>query len=351
MKIYHKIFKVFLVTQLIASHSLAVTWIRGVNTELSDFRGILRAEGEATSILDQQLKARPQAVAQKELLQTFENAQREFLTGSLERAQALFVQIANQKKDQDWNESSRLAIYFSLLRLGQLKSPGNEQDRYLSEAISFDPERLAEKDVFPPPMIQRLEELKSALQKQIVIWQQPIEKNFEVMIVDGRPIYLREQPKVEIWPGSHRVTFLSSTFQPYQAIGSQQELATIRPPNQVRFVEGSCQEPTLNFSPTDSLTVVFPNHCLRHFSKGKWLAMSLPEKKPIDLSVHSEEVDQGSSLPAAPTIETVAPKKWYHNKWMWIGAGAVLASAVGYAVYAGQNGGGRDTTVVQPTHQ
>lgn len=350
MKFCHKKLAVLLSLQMIFGPAHALTWVRSTGVDPASFRGILRAHGQGVSVLDKLVAQRPAGAAHQELLRLFERAQKEYLTGSLEQAQALFLQIEGKAFDQDWNEAGRKIIFYAILRLAQARSEGSERDQFIVKAIAFTPDETPESDVFPPPLIERFIELKASLKNQVVSWRTTQARDYEILLLDGRQIYLKDFTEVKIWPGTHRMTFLSSAFKSVETIGDEKQLASFSPVLQVRLVEGNCESPHLNLDrhDKDDVYVVFSDECVRRFEKGKWLAQNTnPDLKPNDETAATTEANSVPTLVTEPNNE----KKWYHNKWVWIGGGVLLAGIVGYAISSNQSGSGGSTTVIEPTHR
>ena len=94
--------------------------------------------------------------------QDFDQAQVEFIDGSLVKAKQKFSTVVSKYGEKPGLPSKeRRLIHYSLLRVAQLTESKVNQDRSIHAAIEFAPDLLPDRKIFPPPFYRKYIKLRN----------------------------------------------------------------------------------------------------------------------------------------------------------------------------------------------
>ncbi len=327
--------------------------VRAPELSLVEFRGIQRALPETVSLADRQAPNDRQEADSRQMTSLFAEAQKEYLGGSLDRAKQLYAQVAEHRFDYSWGPGLRRMFVFALLRMAQMADP-TEESLHLQRAVEFDPTHDMDESVFPPPLVAAFNKVRGEVRGALIKWP-PELKGYETVLINGRPVRLNPGAQLDLVGGTQRLDFLSSAFEAVVVMGGANEIKNLKLAPRAPLVSGNCGAPALHpsLSTLGRVTVVYPDSCVRVRVKGVWQTDdSTKNLQGLDLRVTDSE--SPNSVPIIRDAPEPGTQKWYHNKWVWIGAGTVTAAIV-TAVLISQNrranGGGGTTIVEQPVHR
>ena len=195
------------------SESFAGVWIASPDTPPLEFKAHVMALGKGKKTYAQNrweyLKKQTKGFRLKNRIT---KAQAAYLSG--DSSKKLFQSIADMAYVGDWNEEQRRVILYALLRLAQLSDSPNEKKAFLIFASRFITEDLSstwpEYNLFPPPLVERLNQLKSGQTSFLIDWRKRF-PHHEIVLVNGKKM----KGKTRLNEGRYRITALSSTHAPY----------------------------------------------------------------------------------------------------------------------------------------
>lgn len=241
------------------------------------------------------------------MLSRLKKAQFEFLEGSLQKSVKEFQAIVDMRFSANWGKKEREAIHFSFLRLAQLEKNKIKRRNYLKKAYSFSPKIKANSQLFPPPLISEYNAIKKELKPKV--WPLPegadVFSHIQINGVkkDGNTSF------VQLFPGTHRIQFLSNKYEPVHFVvnTSNIEEIKIRP---MPLARGNCLQPQ------------FSNQ--------------LPKQIPhiyLTPNCQGEKIQPKNTIPVVgiaglPKGESRKKIEFYESKWFWIGMSVVAAGVL-----------------------
>lgn len=311
-----------------SDHSIPL--IRSASASQLEFEAYAHANGRKTyaEFLD-----RPSQSSSETLSRLVERAQEAWIDSSMVVAQNLFHEIANLAFESDWREPEREAIHYALLRLAQLTEPGAEQGRWLERANAFDWTRRADPSLFPPPLLERLQQVRESMAKRArPVRLDKIFPDARVVRINGRRVDLKDRSAVQLPDAQYRVSAYSDAWPAVSQTLPLNELLSYS--NRLKpLATGSCSSPAggeTAMSQWNAVDVYYEAGCLARREPSGWLKDN-SNGSPAQPSL--SQVPDGSSLnwpsiPAEPSSRSSLSRR----SWIWVGVSA-LALGAAYALY------------------
>jgi hypothetical protein len=344
------IFRLILIWQLFYTPLAHAEYlVRAPQAAPQVFDTALAAHTNLQSWLSSTQAISPTPEQKEQLEQQLTKAQRAFLEDSLESAREQFKKVTAMALEADWDEGSRNAINFAYYRLAQLSENSVEQKYWLRRALIFCQEMRVDRASFPPPLVAAAQLERSTLDREALRWEPAKSfRGYEQVLINGRPVVIQEDLVIPLWPGSYRITAVSNVHAPFTQVLKADDLPDFRL-NRPPLLSGSCAAPSwqAGTQKRTDLVAFYGEDCLKAYRNEQWVDLSpQPDAHKLDLQPHPDE----NALPmAAPgQVEILPPRHWYQNKWLWIGAAAVVVASVTLAVVNSQH---RDAPAAEPTHQ
>jgi len=255
-------------------------------------------------------------------------AQLEFLEGSLEKAQNLFLNIVKRRFDRNWDMAQRQRVLYSLLRLAQMESDHSKQAHWLEEAVSFDKTYSPDRRAFPPPLVEKLSSIKQNQSTKVFRLPESVTSSTSIFVNGRKGNFV--DGLIQLLPGIYRFTFIDPYFEQESIVISAKELEKLKL-KQIRFASGDCYNPQPEMAKSIH-GILYSGNCIKtrnHQSK----PLFVPQKiitKPV------------------PTIEKKKKSFWSKNKF-WIIAGGVVASGITAWQLSQGEDGTSPTGVASPT--
>ncbi len=337
----------------------AVPLLRSAEVTAVESEGF--AEAMQRQLISQSLDQAPEGATDK-LGILLQHAQESWLSGSIDSARENFAKMIEQALREDWRAPERETIVYAMMRLAQVSKNDFERDGILRRALVFAPDARIDEDLFPPPLVQRFQDLKNAggeaserpSKKGVIrIRLKSIFKSAEFVRINGKKYPLDSDLDLALWPGEYRVSVFSDFALPLVMIMSEDELLHFSY-HPTLLASGTCREPKLNVASTSvKVDVLFAKGCVRTWELNHWLPRPLGERQNGSSETPKSDIEQLSSIPSNGTIPSEwlphpeespswsgAPKEtqlWEKKEtWIWVGVTAVVAGAV-YAIYQNQH--------------
>ncbi|MGE3684211.1 MAG: hypothetical protein AB7G93_21015 [Bdellovibrionales bacterium] len=275
-----------------------------------EYEATLKADSSLHSPVDTIQQLRPSVENRRRLQSGLAEAQKAFLGETRDHAIQRFVEVSALLTADDWKRVEREALLFSFLRLAQLARDPTERDKWLLESLRLGRDMHADPTLFPPPLLDRWEELRAETARQALPrkWLD----DWPLILVNGRPCSRTSCEPLYAVPGKNRITFLSDCWLPVTAELEVDRLAKFQP-KRVPWVSGSCAQPILH-AEAASLGAGRPFLSLACASKDREIRLTPP-------------VQATTSFPVLPPSEG-PPRKLYHSPWFWTGIGVIAAAIV-----------------------
>ena len=284
-----------LVLAIFAEPAMATVLYRAPKTSRLDYKAALKADTEGVSPADHHLRTHPLASAREALIAATTAAQEAFVSGSKDSARAEFEKVVAMMTSDDWSASDRQIFLHAYFRLAQLESNELKQRQWLAHALLAGEDLKPDADLFPPPLLRTWSQIRAELPRRKV----SVEGDWSLVLLNGRPCRIAEctLPQVE---APVRVTLLSDVWVTWSSVLEASRTEKLSP-SKVAWVEGSCAQPEYHKSAASERRLV------------------CDPKGPLNLK----------PVAAAPSIpKPVDDKKFYQNKWLWAGVGAVVVGII-----------------------
>ncbi|MCB0378781.1 MAG: hypothetical protein KDD33_09835, partial [Bdellovibrionales bacterium] len=242
-------------------------------------------------------------------------AQFEFLDGSLEKAAKHFETTVDMKWEKNWNHDQRAVIHFAHLRLAQLQKRQKSQDHWLLLALQFSSKIKPDSNLFPPPLLDRYNQLKSRVTSQL--WPLPEgSAEFDKIIVNGEELPMGST-FFQSSKGMVHVQFLSNRFQSITIVEDAKNIVN-QTLAKIPLLSGNCLRPIFQVD--------------KHLNNVKGFLDKECTVRPLN-----------AQHPLAATIEPSSPqttsKKAFQSRWVWWGL-AIASAVVTWQVIENQNQSG-----------
>ncbi len=326
-----------------ANFALGDVIIKAPSSSLPEYLAYVKTTSRAQTLANHQdRELRKEARTQRDsLIQTFQSAQREFLSGDLKTALKLFQDVASTRHQVHWPPEERFVIHYSLLRAAQLSSTEQGRHHWLQKAIEFDWTEDPDPVVFPPPLIESYKSWKENLAfvelRPWILWPKA-----HGLLINGRrfavsPGEVIQVPKAE----NLLLSILSHSHLPLSTQSSTRELRQVKFDTKA-LAEGSCSQPHWPLSQRD-----YPIFSSVYFNSECVVTNPKPAVIGIASSPHFEKAlrrkTNFSHLPAQPEMPSA---KSSSTTWLWLGA-AVIGSSILLHNYRSELSGSRDSGLSQ----
>jgi len=381
-------FTLFLViiSHLCSSYAASAALVVGTPaTSIENIRSYIRAVPGSQSYARQKISSKPEAKNLERLESAFAHAQKTFFQNTTEKARDAFEAVLGLRLEADWTQAQQQVFISSALRVFELSSKERKASAVITAAIAG-PKTQLDESVFSPST----KEAFLLAQTEIKYTSVPVTgwmKSFEWLRFNGRDYDIADVHKIRVPQGKFRFSFYSSRFQDVTMVTTADGLL-LRKVQPSPLLTTNCK-PTKQFDFEQNLTRLDADQLCQ---KQKSLARSLPPKikpaapvesartitKPKARTQQLEFEAEHSptpleSQPAAsvesprtiaepkagtqqlqlqaehslPPLESRLPqtnqtlaktqtsKKWYQNKWTWIGVS--LAAVAFIAIDQSQN--------------
>ncbi len=273
-----------------------------------------------------------------QLHETFEQANDNFLNGSVELATKQFRDVSELQWSCDWRERDRKLISEAQMRLAQLAPSEEQKKSWLMTLSSFDPTYSPPTNVFPPPLVTDWNSARNSVSTK-TLFVSKYSATYVKVVRNGRPFTIGKK-SIKVPAGQARYTFYSDSHYPKTVIMEPNEIAQADL-SSAPYLNGDCK----NFE----------------FQKpAQWKAGARlffdPEcviEKPDNtlFTAQTLATPSVSSLPNAIDMqleEDRMPKKnWVRRNAVWIGTAAAI---IGTAIVISEMSKRKDTqTVITPT--
>jgi hypothetical protein len=276
-----------------------------------DYRSALKASEEYTPPTALYLRQHPSPLNREALLNLFTEAQKSFLSGATAEAQRRFLAIVDFVTQDDWQKTDHEVFLTASLRLAQLDSDYDQQTRWLLRSLEFGGDIQADPALFPPPLLERREELRKTSPRAQIPAQWFVD-GWTVVLINGVAC-TADKCSAPFESSPHlRVTFLSDQWLPYTKEIKGSDFAELQP-RQTAWLTGACGK-----SEFHKLAASVSE------KKGFWgLNCEAPARK---LALQPQTQVQPETLPRLEFKEKSTPL--YKNKWLWMGVGLVTAAII-----------------------
>lgn len=331
------------------------------STEVSEIEAEGYAEAMQRQMISQSLDRPPEGATEK-LGTLLQHAQESWISGSIESARENFSKMSEQALQEDWREPERETIVYAVLRLAQIAKNDLERDRLLRHAIVFSSDTHVDEELFPPPLLNRYQELKNTESEiaakgsaQNRVRLRTLFKGASFVRLNGKKYSLDSDAELILQPGEYRISIFSDSSLPVSLQMSASEIANFKyTPTPLAF--GTCEEPRLAATSTSvQVDVLFSKSCVRTWASNHWLSRDLQKNRSTrvdgEADGHQESAtsvsgisgviptewlphpDESQGWPVQPSEKSVWGKK---ETWIWIGVTAIAAGTA-YAIYQNQH--------------
>lgn len=288
--------------------------LRGPGVDEAEYQAYLQVTGSYRSYADEFRRQHKKSKARQELLRKLSDAQEIFFSAKLDQAAAAYKEVVGFSLLADWEYSERKAIHQAFLKLAQMAKTEQEKDQWVTQAIEFSADIEADRQLNPPPLVERYETLRSSY--KFVVFR-PIEglSDFEMIVVNGREYKINPQTKISLSRGPQRITLISNHFRPVTQVLSGPDVIHWQAPR-AAMVAGDCENPRWMAKDISQWKIYFNSSCVKSgdSSVEPTLADLRPQQPPLSSSMTTPPQKPKSSF------------SWLENKWVWIGLGAVTAA-------------------------
>ncbi|MCB0393979.1 MAG: hypothetical protein KDD25_05440 [Bdellovibrionales bacterium] len=290
--------------------------------------GFIKTQVNAISLQDHLIQNLPEHKLEEKLLLEFENAQKYFLSADVSNAIAGFKRVIELSASNDWSYSSRKIIHFCYLRLAQLNGPPYSETW---DALAFDSSMKIDLSLIPPPVVEAYNQNKKTLNfKTIEIG------SGQRVLVNGK--LLLESTQVPDLDADFRITVIANDSPPSTVIWNPKEGEWIAP--KVEPITGDCatfDEKKFSWLAKNT-QILFKGNCVFNSSSAQTslhLSQRNGEKaKPENRFKADKDLDllprQDNDQNPIFKSQIDESESWIQNKWVWIGAGALVA---GFIIY------------------
>lgn len=275
----------------------------------------------------------------KQLENEFENAQSKFISATWSDAILRFKKISEMAFTQDWDNSGRQIIFYSLLRLAQLES--SEQKYWLQKASQFAPDLSPDPDVFSPQLQKEFELTLRKEKEQSRRWNPYLQlKSIDSVYVNGRHI---NDSSIILLRGKQRITISSHSHMPIHLVTTAEELQRLNI-NWNDASTGDCDHITIHkemneLRGVEKIKVFVNDSCvLEETANGEW-------QKVIDNKFVASKVKQNSLVAFSQTSLQPNAAPFWKKGWFWTTIIGVAVGAVIYTDYQSKN------KTIRPTHE
>lgn len=269
-----------------------------------EYAARLQTSADLVSPTDAYLKQHPLPASRERLLQRFADAQKAYLENSLPEARERFTEVVELVLSDDWNKSDREVLLHAYLRLAQID--GTQSEHWLLQALMLGPGLELDRNLFPPPLLKQLAELRTRSASAPV---RRLLGDWPRLLINGVSCTAAQCPEFPLSAFPARVTFLSDTFVPVTVRVPLSALSGLKI-ERTALVQGRCGSPS------------FHARAGEFAAKDAFFGLACESQNQLQLQPQPRVPNAlDMTLSAGPTR---AP--FYHSKWFWIGLGVVTTA-------------------------
>ncbi|PIT99914.1 MAG: hypothetical protein COT74_07275 [Bdellovibrionales bacterium CG10_big_fil_rev_8_21_14_0_10_45_34] len=328
-------------TSMVDRYDEVPVLVQHVSTTNEEFENALSKHPDMQTYTQYSQAHRLHPKIASEIEAKLEMGQRALWANDSAQAKQIFESISSDRFSQDWTDSLRETIFYSLVMTAKLSLVSSRRDQLLREAIAFAGDiklqdhwlNKAEKELFQKHKTQ----LEAA---QLKLELNSIARNYEIVMLNGRVFETKDAGAISVPPGTHRITLVSNKYQTQSFILDSQQLVQTRPIN-VSLVQSSCE------TASEALLDLETKAYLVEGEKFCELTTHISPKTKHDQQNSQNSRDLGSGKDEIDTRFQVATQSLTdsNNKkvptWLWvIGGAAVSFFLISQFAQAQQSGSG-----------
>ena len=230
-----------LITQMAFS---ATVVIPSATASKADYEAYLAAHPEWQTPAEELSNRLVPAEKRNQLIETYARAQAEFIGADPAKAVPLLEDILRDINSEDWGPAERRILFQSALRRAQLADEG-AKPKWLKLAITVGSDGEVDPNLFPPPLLESLAQLKKDLPKIPV--RHLIPEGWDRVKVQGLSYSTKSDQLIPDTGEPVRISWISNLYQPESAVLPLQKASKAHLQAQA-WVDGSCDSP--RFRPT-----------------------------------------------------------------------------------------------------
>ncbi|MCB0350117.1 MAG: hypothetical protein KDD38_02970 [Bdellovibrionales bacterium] len=204
-----------------------VVMFRGENETETEFEAQKLARNQSVGFDDFVAKQSAPALLIENLNQSFLVAQDHFLKSEIGVIENDWLDVTAFAHKADWAKPQREMIQTAYLRLAQIASDATSTRKYLLEALCYDDEFVPDQKLFPPPLIEQYNSLKSHIPKKELTFISA--EGFSYALINGVQHRISSRTPLHIRPGTKRITYLSPTYMPVSRVLDTSEIIKYQP--------------------------------------------------------------------------------------------------------------------------
>lgn len=239
-----------------------------------------------------------------------------YFQGKILKAQMGFINIAQQKWNQDWTKQQRAWIYFSFLRLSQIATHLPKKYSLIKEAIAFAPDKRPDSSVFNPPFLKLYLKLHTETKWSYITDYLKLQ-NYEKIIINGKVFAIAPSMKIPVDSSQQfRLSLVSNKNAVYSNITNYESFSSTHLLQQA-LVTGICDK--FKSHSNYKYAIFFANTCIKNTKKS---AAKLKNAK-LNLFLKS------NLTPLKDDHKQKKPKTIKKQTWVLITLGVIGAVIIG----------------------
>ncbi len=275
-----------------------------------EYRAYLAAHAACVTPTEALVRMRPSTAVREKLVHDFADAQKAFLGTDSGLARTKLESLINQIPNQDWSSGDRQVFFKSAMRRAQLAVNDPEMEMWLRHALTIGYEFNPDHTLFPPPLIQRWQQVKQKIQTRKV-QVAGLNVDWSQIMINGVSCTADVCPAFPDTDIPVRITWLSDKWQPYTAIIKLSQLPQEIPARRA-WVAGECRSPQF-----DRAANIFRD-------KQPFFGLDCEKSQATSANLNLTPVSGRLNMFEPPKKE----RPLYKSPWLWAGVGAVIAIVV-----------------------
>ncbi len=289
------------------------------------YQSKIDTQSDFISVIDWYFRIHPSETNKTRLVELLEDAQMKFVSANPKSSTKSFQDIIDLALVDDWKAEHREVFLYASLRLAQLTEDLKERDKFIRIALSHSFKIEPEKDIFPPPLLRRFDEIKGELQTSDL---EPMKfrSKWDAVLINGVMCTLESCPSLVISDIPMRVTWLSNQWQTATELRSSKELSREEyqePSPNKPWIRGSCLKSSVDgFADQDfDAEAYFKDDCK--------VANKNLELKPM--------LTTSEGVPLASPSPGHSKTSWLRSPWLWAGVAGAAAVVIWQTNKQGKN--------------
>ena len=292
--------------------------------DFPQFQNYLQINPQLTPWAQHQQKLLFNGAIEKIFFKALTRAQKAQLRGDLTKARKYYKKLVSLRSQYHWPKSYRDAIHSAFIFLYENQPQTTQNTSWLLKSIAFDPS-------YPKPLTSKNATLtlykKLQATAKTMFWEPKLQlPTVEWVLTNGIKYRVTDETRIKLPLTKVFITALTSHARPVSVITEGQNLHSWQPTMQP-LISGNCQQFHLWKNLTTAM-VYFDPLCIK----------SSENRNPPVANVESSAREIAKLYPKQqtwerPVTKSLTPqkplptkKKFYKNKWFWIGSGIVAAS-------------------------